>query len=27
VTLGGIPPVQASYGGGQILAAKPTADV
>jgi formate dehydrogenase major subunit len=27
VTVGGIPPVQASYGGGQILAAKPTADV
>jgi formate dehydrogenase major subunit len=27
VTLGGIPPVQVSYGGGQILAAKPTADV
>ncbi|HWS66162.1 MAG TPA: formate dehydrogenase subunit alpha [Steroidobacteraceae bacterium] len=26
VTVGGIPPVQASYGGGQILAAKPTAD-
>src|ERR1700730_8009189 len=27
VTVGEIPPVQASYGGGQILAAKPTADV
>jgi formate dehydrogenase major subunit len=27
VTVGGIPPVQASYGGGQILAVKPTADV
>jgi len=27
VTLGGTTPVQASYGGGQILAAKPTADV
>jgi len=27
VTVGGIPPVQVSFGGGQILAAKPTADV
>ncbi len=26
VTVGGVPPVQVSFGGGQILAAKPTAD-